>query len=235
MALLSCTTDGNEYFGIVETNEGKPLPPRTVPRNIIGPMPAGTLPSHKPTGIIVMDTGADYDGISPLTYLRNMLDSYHTSKNHQGDLPFHFFIDPTGSVYSGRNPIAPARLHYGDPFTMRYTDVDKKTALQARLAKHKYPRYDLEGYVVICILGDYDNQMFSEEQEKGLYQTIAYLVYQHNISLERIYGLKTLFPDTKNPGFYLHNYLQNSILQKNIPQPPGTHRFLVPEPRAGVW
>lgn len=233
--LSGCNTDGNDYFGIVEVYNGRPVPPRMVPRNVIGPMPAGTLPSHQIQGIAVMDSGADYDGISSLTYLSNLLDSYRTQQEHKGDLPCHFFIDLDGHLYSGRNVVAPGEIHVGDPYLLRMDNVDKRTSLTARLNRKTKPVYDLDGYILICVLGDYDNQLLSEEQEKSLYQIIAYLVYQHNIALERIYGLNKMIPESDNPGFYLQNYLQTSILTENIPQPPGVHRFLVPEPEVSTW
>jgi hypothetical protein len=233
--LHGCNTDGNDYFGIVETYNGRPVPPRMVPRNVIGPMPSGTLPSHQIQGIAVMDSGADYDGISSLTYLSNLLDSYRSQQEYKGDLPCHFFVDLDGHIYSGRNVVSPGEIHEGDPFLLRMDDVDKRTVLTARLNRKNKPVYDLDGYILICVLGDYDNKLITEEQEKGLYQTIAYLVYQHNIALERVYGLDKMIPESKNPGFYLQNYLQTSILTKNIPPPPGEHRFLVPEPEVSTW
>jgi len=233
--MISCSADGNDYFGIVEIFNGKPVIPRTVPRSVIGPMPAGTLPAHKVQGIAVMDTGCDYDGISSLTYLTNLLDSYRTQKTHKGELPCHFFIDMDGYIYSGRDPVSPGEIHHGEPFMLRTKDTNKEAALTARLNRKTKPEYNLDGYILICVLGDYDSLILSEEQEKSLYQTIAYLVYQHNIPLERIYGLNTLIPESNNPGFYLQNYLQTSILQTNIPPPPGEHRFLVPEPHASTW
>lgn len=233
--MWGCNTDGNDYFGIVEIYNGRPVPPRSIPRNVIGPMPAGTMPSHQVQGIAVMDTGADYDGISSLTYLTNLLDSYQTQDEDKGDLPCHFFVDLDGHVYSGRNIISPGEIHIGDPFLLRMDNVDKRTALTARLNRKTKPVYDIDGYILICVLGDYDNQLLTEEQEKGLYQTIAYLVYQHNIALERIYGLQKFIPESQNPGFYLQNYLQTTILTKNIPPPPGEHRFLIPEPEVSTW
>lgn len=225
--LTSCNTDGNDYYGIVEVFNGKPVIPRMVPRNVTGPMPAGVLPSHKVQGIAVLDSGCDYDGISSLTYLTNLLDAYRTQKDYKGDLPCHFFIDMDGHTYAGRDVVSPGEIHTGDPFLLRTKDVNKETALTARLNRKTKPEYDLKGYILICVLGDYDSQLLTEEQEKSLYQIIAYLVYQHNIPLEKIYALNRLLPESNNPGFYLQNYLQTSILQTNIPPPPGESRLLM--------
>ena len=131
--------------------------------------------------------------------------------------------------------ISTAEIHKGGPYTLRLTETSKQEVAYARLARKQNPTYDLDGYILICVLGDYDSDLLLEKQEQSLYQLIAYLVYQNNIALERIFGLRSLFQETKNPGFYLNNYVQTSILQENIPPPPGEHRFLIPESKASVW
>ncbi|MGI6456399.1 MAG: peptidoglycan recognition family protein [bacterium] len=206
---------------------GRPKPVRFLPRTVIGPLPSGPFPSHKPFGVIVMDSGADYQGESSLTYLTSLVKRY-TNRNGFGDVPVHYFIDKEGKIYMGRSDIAPAEIHQGDSFTLRMDEVEEKEAYLARLKKLNSPLLDLNNYIVIMLLGDYNQQMVTEEQEKQMFQLISNLVHAHNIPLSNILALKDKYPETKNPGFYLNNYLQPTILEKNVPPPPGTHRFMIP-------
>jgi hypothetical protein len=45
--------------------------------------------------------------------------------------------------------------------------------------------------------------------------------------MAHIKGLSDLYPEYNNPGFYLENYLQPHVLEKNLPEPPSKHRFLI--------
>ncbi len=222
--MYSCaSTDGK--YGIVELFHGRPKPVRMIPRAVLGDTPTGPFSSHKVQGIIVMDSGSDYQGETSFTYVTNLLNRYVDS-SHQGDLPFHFFIDTEGRVFSGRQIITPAELHKGDPFTFRPDEVTKKEYIYARVAAKREPLLDLNGYVVICMLGDYDKQILTKEQEKNLFQLIANIVEDHNVPYQNIKLLKDVYPETHNPGFYLENYLQLPVLEQNIPPAPGQHRFI---------
>ncbi len=225
--LFSCTST-DEKYGVVELFHGAPKPVEMIPRAILGNLPSGPFPSHRVQGILVMDTGCDYQGETSLTYLTHLLDRY-VSSTGIGDLPFHYFIDLTGRVYAGRSDITPAELHEGDPFTLRPDEVTKKEIIYARVAAKRNPVKNLDGFIVICVLGNYDERILTEEQEKQLFQLCAYLSHNKNIPLENIKALSDIYPATNNPGFYLENYLQRSVLVKNIPPPPGKHRFIPPE------
>ncbi|MEW6235584.1 MAG: peptidoglycan recognition family protein [Candidatus Omnitrophota bacterium] len=214
-----------DRFGSVDMFHGRPKPPRMVLRSLLGPLPGGPFPSQKPGGILVMDTGADYNGEVSLTYAQNLLERYAT-KRRSGDIPFHFLIDGEGIVYAGRETSIPAELHEGDPFLFR-PPMEKLSLMETRLAWLKNPAKNLDGYIVIAFLGDYDHLLVNKEQEKSFFQLCAYLTYTHNISLRRIAGLKQVYPESKNPGFYLNTYMNYNVLAKEIPPPPMQHRFLV--------
>lgn len=224
-AWLGCSTSEDKY-GMVELYHGRPKVPRMLPRTIFGPLPTGPFDSHKIEGIMVMDIGADYDADTSLTYLSYLYERY-TNANSQGDVPFHFFIDQEGITYRGRQDIIPAEIHEGDPFTFRSKDLTRQEMLMARLARRNQPLINIKGYIVICLLGDYDKQIVTEAQEKSLFQLIAYLTHENRISFDNIKGLNEVNPNIQNPGFYLRNYLQKSVLTKNVPPPAVQHRFMV--------
>jgi hypothetical protein len=226
---MACKNTDSKY-GMVEMFHGSPKPVRMVPRAVLGDLPSGPFLSQKIQGILLMDTGCDYEGESSFTYLTNLLERYVTS-SRLGDLPFHYFIDTDGRVFAGRQEITAAELHEGDSFTLRPEDVDKKQQLYARMAAKRAPLMKLEGYVVVALLGNYNKTLVNEKQEKSLFQLLANIVEDHNIAYENIKLLKSIYPETKNPGFYLENYINPTTLKTNIPPAPGQHRFFEQESR----
>lgn len=217
----------DKEFGMVSMFGGQPRRPNMVPRSVLGPSPSGLFESHKINGVLIMDSGADFDTNSAFTYLTYLRSRYVTDAG-KGDVPFHYFIDQAGTIYSGRQNIIPAELHKDDTFTYRSGELTKQELIMGRLKRRNTKTYNLKGYLVICLLGDYDKVMVNEKQEKALFQLCAYLLHECYIPLEHVKGLHELYPETRNPGFYLRNYLQDRVLEKNIPEPPLKHRFMIP-------
>lgn len=205
---------------------------RKLPRSILGGHPSGIFESHIPRSILIMDSGADYQGETSLTYLTTLAERAQSRKG-MGDVPAHYFIDKDGKIYIGRDIMTPAEFYEGDAFTLRPSESTSQQAAMARLARLSHPRLDLKGYIVIMLLGDFDKELVNEAQEKSMFQLVSNLIFDQNMGRDNIYGLQARYPDTKNPGFYLNNYLQTSILEKNVPAPPGKHRFLIP-PQSGL-
>jgi len=233
LGLGACVTQITQKHGLVETVDGRPIMPKMIPRSVIGEMPSGTFSSQRVEGIVVMDTGADYDVETSLTYLTYLLERYQ-SRLKFGDVPFHYFIDRDGKILAGRDVRIPAELYTGDPFTLRSSGITPHELAMARLARKTQAPLDLTGYITVVFLGDYDLLVPTKEQEKALMQLLAFLVFDHYLPLERIRGLSSLYPETKNPGFYLANYLQPRILEQNIPKPPKPHYFTHPAYRSTI-
>ena len=227
IVFTSCNPMGIKKYGLVDTHNGRPESIEMVPRALLGPLPAGEFDSQEPMGIAIMDSGADYGGESSLTYLTNLLERYQTDRG-KGDVPAHYFIDAEGVVFTGRTIRSMAEIHPNDPFTLRSNEVTQMERLQSRLNRFNFKPFDLKGYIVIMVLGDYDQIMLNEKQEKSLYQLISVLTFRHYIPRERVLCLKSIQPETKNPGFYLENYLTPAILEKNIPPPPVKHHYMNP-------
>lgn len=222
-----------EMYGMVELFNGKPLTPRSIPRAMIGPLPSGSFRSQEPKQILVMDSGADYSETqTALTYLVELLERYNS--DGRGDLPAHYFIDRQGVLFQGRPTHIPVQFFEGDSFMMRGRTIPNlQSLLTARLARLTgTPIRGLEGYIVIMFLGDYDDLLINQEQEKTLFQLLAYLTFVEFIPREGIRPFSAIYPESENPGFYLNNYLNPYTLEKNLPPPPERHRFLNP-PQAG--
>jgi hypothetical protein len=222
--LFSCASSEDKY-GTVELFHGKPMMPRMIPRQVLGEMPSGSFPSHKVKGIMILDTGADYRGETSLTYMTHLLRRYR-SQDGMGDIPFHYFIDLQGKIYIGRQVIIPAELHEDDPFLKRTDEVTEKDLLVYRLSRKTKPPINLDGYLTIALLGDYDKIMVNKDQEKALFQLVTFLCFQQYIPQDGITSLRALFPVSRNPGFYLNNYVNPSILEKNIPPIPRQPSYL---------
>lgn len=225
LLFFSCASSEDKY-GLVDLFHGKPKLPRMIPRQVLGDLPSGPFQSQQVKGVLVLDTGADFEEMTGLTYLVNLLRRYRTTAGF-GDLPFHYFIEPDGKIFAGRQENVPAELHEGDPFTARSADVERKDLLLMRLNRRTKPLINLEGYITIVLLGDYDRTMVNEAQEKSMFQLIAYFCFDHYIPLESVKTLQDVYPETKNPGFYLRNYFQIDVLTKNIPPVPKQPGYLI--------
>lgn len=221
---LSCASTEDRY-GMVELFHGKPIMPRMIPRQVLGEMPSGAFPSHKIKGILILDTGADYQGETSLTYMTNLLRRYR-NQDGSGDIPFHYFIDQQSKIYIGRQLVVPAEIHEDDPFLKRTKEVTDKDLLVYRLSRKTKPLINVDGYITIALLGDYDKIMVNKEQEKSLFQLVTFLCFQNYIPQDGITNLHALFPAKQNPGFYLNNYVNPSILEKNIPPIPRLPSYL---------
>lgn len=224
LATSACNTSNYEKYGVVETFHGRPVMPKTIPRQIIGPMPAGSFPSQEPKQIVVMDSGADLRNQTAMTYLQELLERYNSGG--RGDLPAHYFIDRQGTIFTGRPLHVPAKFFHGDPFTYRTSELqDERQFLQARLQRVNGEPIDLQGAIVIMVLGDFAETLVSEEQEQALFQTIAHLTFEQDIPRENVMLFSDRAPDSGNPGFYLKNYLNWNTVEKNLPPPPGRSRL----------
>jgi N-acetylmuramoyl-L-alanine amidase-like protein len=226
IVLFSSCVSLDEKYGLVDMFHNKPVQPRAIPRATLGELPSGAFRSHQIKGIMIMDTGADYDGETSVTYIRHLLKRYE-KKHGGGDFPFHFFIDSTGKIFVGRQETIPAELHKEDSFTFRSDDIPQEDILLKRLSRRSKERMNLDGFITIALLGNYDKSMVSEKQEKSLFQLVSFLAFRYYIPIDHVISLKDKFPETRNPGFYLDNYLKPSILEANIPPIPVKPGFLV--------
>ncbi|MGC9326656.1 MAG: hypothetical protein ACP5I1_03400 [Candidatus Hinthialibacter sp.] len=219
LVFLSSCSGSMDRYGMVEMFHEKPVMPRMVPRQYLGKLPSGHFQSQLVKGILILDSGADYGGESSLTYLTSLLNRYQTPEG-LGDLPFHYFIDPDGKIFKGRQDHISAELHEDDPFLERKSNLSQKELLLKRLSRKTKPRLDLNGYITIMLLGDYDQQMVSKDQEKSLFQLASFLCFEYYLARESILSLRMIIPQAENPGFYLNNYTNPAILEANIPPTP---------------
>jgi hypothetical protein len=104
------------------------------------------------------------------------------------DIPYHFMIDLQGNIYEAR----PINLP-GDTNTS----------------------YDPTGHALICVLGNYENQVIDKEQLNAIINLSAFLARRFSVSVDSIKGHKD-YTETLCPGKDLYRYLQEGTIIKGV-------------------
>ncbi|HHJ53224.1 MAG TPA: N-acetylmuramoyl-L-alanine amidase [Caldithrix abyssi] len=106
------------------------------------------------------------------------------------DIPYHFMIDFKGHIYETRPLIYP-----GDTNTS----------------------YDPTGHALICVMGNFEEQVPGKQQLQALINLTAFLADYFHVPLEKIKGHKD-YAETLCPGKNLYRYLQNGFIRKTVQQ-----------------
>ncbi len=147
-----------------------------------------TLPTHDINKITIHHGGEDFPADKdPINYLQTFQVWCRTEKNWI-DIPYHFMIDLVGTIYETR----PINLP-GD------TNTD----------------YDVRGHALICVMGNYENQILSRRQLQSLIDLTAFLVTRYNVSIDSIKSHKD-YTETLCPGKDLYRYLQDGTIVKGV-------------------
>ncbi len=147
-----------------------------------------TLPQHEITKITIHHGGVDYPpDKDPVVHLRSLQD-WSRSEKKWIDIPYHFMIAPSGSIYETR-PI-------------NYPGSTNTT-------------YDPTGHALICLMGNYENATVNQAQMKSIIEITAYLVGRFNVPLYDIKGHKD-YTETLCPGKNLYQYLENGTIQARV-------------------
>ncbi len=105
------------------------------------------------------------------------------------DIPYHFLIAPNGKVYEGRNV-----------FTVGETSTE----------------YSPTEHLLICCLGNLNEDAVPPAQLKALIQTIAYCATKYNIPIDSLATHKDFSIQTTCPGKYLTAYFENGYIKKEL-------------------
>lgn len=106
------------------------------------------------------------------------------------DIPYHFIIDPKGTIFEGRN-----LLVEGESNT----------------------NYDTSGHVQINLLGNFEEQEPTAEQLQSAVALIAWLSHRHGIPTGTIKAHKDFAP-TLCPGKNLYRLVENGWFQRKADQ-----------------
>jgi len=147
-----------------------------------------TLPPHIINKITIHHGGEDFPpDKDPIEYLRH-LQSWSRSEKKWIDIPYHFMIDLQGTIYEAR----PINLP-GD------TNTD----------------YDTRGHALICMMGNYENQIVSTGQLNSLIGLTAFLAKNFGVAVDSIRGHRD-YTETLCPGKDLYRYLQDGTLVRGV-------------------
>ncbi|HEX9658507.1 MAG TPA: peptidoglycan recognition family protein [Bacteroidota bacterium] len=146
------------------------------------------LPPHQIHYVTIHHGGEDFPADKdPIEYLRN-LQSWSRTEKKWIDIPYHFMIDLNGTIYETRPINYPGDTNTG---------------------------YDPTGHALICVMGNYENQILSEKQLGAVVALTAYLVEHFGVSLENIKGHKD-YAETLCPGKDLYRYLVDGTIVRRV-------------------
>lgn len=147
-----------------------------------------TLPPHIINRITVHHGGEDFPpDKDPIVYLRH-LQSWSRSEKQWIDIPYHFMIDLQGIIYEARPIDLPGDTNTG---------------------------YDTGGHALICVMGNYENQIVSAGQLNSLIGLTATLAKTFGVAVDSIRGHKD-YTETLCPGKDLYRYLQDGTLVQGV-------------------
>lgn len=149
-------------------------------------LPSGSFRSQAPQRITLVHSGRNTAAGNDLQGYIKELHSREIQSGH-GHLSAHYYIDPFGGIYEGRQLFLQGRLPEG-------------------------LEMDCSGHVLIMALGDYRSRVPTEEFKKSLASLVAWLCDRQDIPLSNFHGLN-YYLRTDNPGKYLIDWLESPELE----------------------
>ena len=147
-----------------------------------------SLPEHSINKITIHHGGEDFSADKDVIEYLRPLQSWSRSEKKWIDIPYHFMIDLKGTIYEARPINLPGDTNTG---------------------------YDVRGHALICVIGNYENQILSEQQLHSLINLTAFLAKQFGVSVDSIKGHKD-YSETLCPGKDLYRYLQDGTIVKAV-------------------
>ena len=147
-----------------------------------------TIPTHEIKYITIHHGGEDFPEDKDVIKYLIGLQSWSRSDKNWIDNPYHYMIDLQGKIYEAR-PIE----YPGD------TNTD----------------YDVRGHALICVMGNYENQILSKIQFEQLALLTATLADKYGVANDLIKSHKD-YTETLCPGKDLYRYLEDGSLIKRV-------------------
>ena len=147
-----------------------------------------TIPTHEIKYITIHHGGEDFPEDKDVIKYLIGLQSWSRSDKNWIDNPYHYMIDLQGNIYEAR-PIK----YPGD------TNTD----------------YDVRGHALICVMGNYENQILSKIQFEQLALLTATLADKYGVAKDLSKSHKD-YTETLCPGKDLYRYLEDGSLIKRV-------------------
>ena len=144
--------------------------------------PTRAYQTHLPTRITIHHQGVFSTRQADTKRRLKNMQAFHQGKSREfADIAYHFIIDRRGTIYEGR------------PVT---------TAGETRTD------YDPSGHLLICLLGDFEKQTPTSEQQTALVTLVRWAMTTFKISQERIGGHRD-YAHTTCPGKHLYALIKS--------------------------
>lgn len=178
---------GNESIAAQTTTDQVLIQPRSS-WNAAPPRP---YKQHVPVRITVHHEGGKVlaDTASATTRLKNVQTWCMGPDRKWTDIPYHYLIAPDGTVYEGRNPL-----------TVGETNTE----------------YDPTGHLLICFLGNYNEQSLNPNLLNVMNRLIAHFCKQYDISPDNIATHRDYSKNTTCPGTNIYPYFQSGETKKAV-------------------
>lgn len=146
---------------------------------------------HKPVKITVHHEGGKVltENDDAKQRLRNIQAWCMGPERNWADIPYHLLIAPDGNIYEGRNPM-----------TVGETNTE----------------YDPSGHLLICFLGNYEQQKINNKLLKVLIHLLADQCIKYNISPTDISTHRDHSKQTTCPGEDIYAYFKNGYIVKEV-------------------
>ncbi|MDH3253018.1 MAG: peptidoglycan recognition protein family protein [Ignavibacteria bacterium] len=150
----------------------------------------GDHATHRISRITIHHGGEDFPPEKdPVEYLRH-LQSWSRTEKGWIDIPYHFMIDLSGIIYEARPLSYPGDTNTG---------------------------YDPTGHGLICVMGNYEDQILSPRQLQSVVRLTAFLAERYAVPIGQIKGHKD-YAETLCPGKDLYRYLQDGTIHAGVNQ-----------------
>ena len=116
------------------------------------------------------------------------LQSWSRSEKEWIDIPYHFAMDLEGVIYEARPVDYP-----GDTNT----------------------EYDPRGHLLICILGNYEEQELNQRQFKSLVNFLVHFSHKYDLTVDKIKSHKD-YAETACPGQNIYKFLEDGSLLEAV-------------------
>jgi|GEM_PF-2243749 len=132
--------------------------------------------------------------------------SYHINDRHWGDIAYHYLIGPSGKIYAGR-----AEKFQGDSGT----------------------KYDLDGRLLICVLGSFDHQLPTAPALNSLIRLVKSKAKTLGLDVVRDVSTHREVAATDCPGEALYRWIKDGGLTGHGPGSPETGKSVGMEKAVG--
>lgn len=147
-----------------------------------------SYPSHVPVRITVHHEGTKLDTTDDAAKKIRNIQAWGMGPDRKwADIPYHFLIAPDGRIYEGRN-----------------VGTVGETATE----------YDPRGHLLICCLGNLEQQPLPAAQRESLIRLIAYTSVKYQIPLDSLATHRDYSSQTNCPGKNLYQHFADGSIKR---------------------